>query len=266
MKLGFVGCGFMGEAMLSAILSKGVVAAADVYVSDINEERCGFVDRTFAVRTTNDFEDVASEAETVIFAVKPQEFDRTAHRMEGKFRRDQTVISIMAGVTIDRIARSLHHAAIVRAMPNTPAAIGEGMSVWTATPEVDADTRAQVGSIFGAMGQEMYVDDEKYLDMATALSASGPAFVYLLIEAFIDAGVHIGYKRDVAEKLALQTFIGSARYMEQTGKHPAELRNQVTSPAGTTAAGLIHMENAGVRGAIVEAIEAAYRRSQELGA
>jgi len=175
------------------------------------------------------------------------------------------VISIMAGVPIDKIARSLRHAAIVRAMPNTPAAVGEGMSVWTATPEVDEATRAQVGAIFGAMGREMYVDDEKYLDMATALSASGPGFVYLLIEAFIDAGVHIGYKRDVAQMLALQTFIGSAKYMEATGKHPAELRNQVTSPGGTTAAGLIEMENAGVRGAIIDAIEAAYNRSKELG-
>lgn len=266
MKLGFVGCGFMGEAMLSAILAKGVVTGSDVFVSDINDERCGYVDRTFSVRTTGDFVEVADAAEIVIFAVKPQEFDQTAHRVEGKFRRDQTVISIMAGVPIDKIARSLRHAGIVRAMPNTPAAVGEGMSVWTATPEVDEATRAQVGAIFGAMGREMYVDDEKYLDMATALSASGPGFVYLLIEAFIDAGVHIGYKRDVAQMLALQTFIGSVKYMEATGKHPAELRNQVTSPGGTTAAGLIEMENAGVRGAIIDAIEAAYNRSKELGA
>ena len=172
----------------------------------------------------------------------------------------------MAGVPIDKIQRALSHAAIVRVMPNTPAAIGEGMSVWTATPEVDGVAREQVGAILGALGREVHVDDEKYLDMATALSGSGPGFVYMLIEAFIDAGVHVGFKRDVAEQLVLQTFIGSAKYAEATGKHPAQLRNEVTSPAGTTAAGLLVLEDAGVRGAIIDAIEAAFERSRELGA
>jgi pyrroline-5-carboxylate reductase len=139
------------------------------------------------------------------------------------------------------------------------------MSVWTSTPEVEASTREQVSAILSAMGREVYVEDEKYLDMATALSGSGPGFVFLLLEAFIDAGVHVGFKRDVAEMLALQTFIGSAKYAEATGKHPAALRNEVTSPAGTTAAGLIALESAGIRGAIIDAIEAAYGRSKELG-
>ena len=266
MKLGFVGCGFMGEAMLSAILSRGVVAPDDVLVAEINEDRCSVINGTYCVRTTADLVEVVDGAETVVFAVKPQEFDRAAHRIEGRFRREQTVISIMAGVTIDKLTRTLRHAAIARVMPNTPAAVGEGMSLWTATPEVEGPSRELVGAILGAMGREMHVDDERYLDMATALSASGPGFIYLLIEAFIDAGVHIGFKRDVAEKLALQTFIGSAKYAEATGKHPAELRNQVTSPAGTTAAGLLILDSRGVRGAIIDAIEAAYRRSQELGA
>lgn len=265
MKLGFVGCGFMGEAMLSALLAKRVVATDDVLVAEINDDRCAVINGQYRVRTTGDLVEVVEQAETVVFAVKPQEFDATAHRVEGRFRRDQTVISIMAGVTTDKLTRTLRHAAIVRVMPNTPAAVGEGMSVWIATPEVDGASREQVGAILGAMGREMHVDDEKYLDMATALSASGPGFVYLLLEAFIDAGVHIGFKRDVAEILALQTFIGSAKYAAATAKHPAELRNQVTSPAGTTAAGLILLEAAGVRGAIIDAVEAAYQRSRELG-
>ncbi len=265
MKLGLIGCGFMGEAMLSATIEKGVVAPDDVFVAEINDERCAAVHGRYGVRTTSDPAAVVADSEIVVFAVKPQEFDRAAHHLRGIFRRDQTIVSIMAGVPIDKIARTLTHAAIVRVMPNTPAAIGEGMSVWTATPEVDGTAREQVGAILGALGREAHVEDEKYLDMATALSGSGPGFVYMLLEAFIDAGVHVGFKRNVAEMLVLQTFIGSAKYAEETGKHPAELRNEVTSPAGTTAAGLLVLESAGVRGAIIDAIDAAYNRSRELG-
>jgi len=264
-KLGLIGCGFMGEAMLSATIEKGVVQAADVCVAEINDERCAFVQDRYGVRATGDPSQVVDASEIVVFAVKPQEFDQAAHHLQGRFRRAQTIVSIMAGVPIDKIARKLSHAAIVRVMPNTPAAIGEGMSVWTATPEVDGPAREQVGAILGALGREVHVDDERYLDMATALSGSGPGFVYMLLEAFVDAGVHVGFKRNVAEMLALQTFIGSAKYAEATGRHPAQLRNEVTSPAGTTAAGLLILESAGVRGAIIDAIEAAYNRSRELG-
>jgi pyrroline-5-carboxylate reductase len=256
----------MGEAMLGAMLRQGVVGPVDVYVAEINDDRCGMVSGKHGVRTTTEITDVVAASELVIFAVKPQEFDAAAHRVEGRFRRDQTLMSIMAGVPIDRIARTLRHAAIARVMPNTPAAVGEGMSVWTATPEVDEASRAQVSAILAAMGRELYVDDEKYLDMATALSASGPGFFYLLLEAFIDAGVHVGFKREMAEVLALQMFVGSAKYAQETRKHPAQLRNEVTSPGGTTAAGLIVLESAGVRGAIIDAMEAAYERSRELGA
>ncbi len=267
MKLGLIGCGFMGEALLSATIKKGIVTPADVRVAEINDDRCGLMQSTYNVDATADVGHAIEGADVVIFAVKPQEFDRAAHHLQGKFRREQTVMSIMAGVPVARIARSLGHAGIVRVMPNTPAVVGEGMSVWTATAEVDEPTREQIAAILRAMGLEVYVDieDEKYLDMATALSASGPGFIFLLIEAFVDAGVHIGFKRGVAEMRVLQTFIGSATYAEATGKHLAQLRNEVTSPAGTTAAGLTVLESAGIRGAILDAIEAAYHRSRELG-
>ena len=264
-KLGLIGCGFMGEALLSATIKKGITTPADVRVAELNDDRCSLMSTTYSVDASSDVEHAVEGADVVVFAVKPQEFDKAAHHLQGKFRREQTVMSIMAGVPIDRIARMLSHAGIVRVMPNTPAVVGEGMSVWTATPEVDEPTRAQIGAILGAMGLEAYVEDEKYLDMATALSGSGPGFIFLLIEAFVDAGVQVGFKRNVAEMLALQTFIGSAKYAEATGKHLAQLRNEVTSPAGTTAAGLMVLEAAGVRGAILDAIEAAYNRSRELG-
>lgn len=265
MKLGLIGGGFMGEAVLSATLAKGVVVAEDVCVAEINDARCAVINASYRVLTTPDPEQAIGDADIVIFAIKPQEFESSAHQLLGKFRREQTVVSIMAGVPIAKIHRALGHPSIVRVMPNTPAAISEGMSVWTATAEVSGVAREQVSAILGAMGREVHVDDEKYLDMATALSGSGPGFVYMLIEAFIDAGVHVGFKRDVAEMLTLQTFIGAAKYAEATGKHPAQLRNEVTSPAGTTAAGLLALETAGVRGAIIDAVEAAYNRSRELG-
>lgn len=266
MKLGLIGCGFMGEAILGAVIARGVATAADISVAEINDERRAAIAGQHGVGTTADPAVAVAGADIVVFAVKPQEFDAIARGLKGSLAPGQTAVSIMAGVPIARMSRALGHPAIVRVMPNTLAAIGEAISVWTATPDVGAGARAQVSALLAVLGQEIYVDDEKYLDMATALSGSGPGFVFLLIEAFIDAGVHVGFRRDVAEKLVLQTFLGSAKYAQATGKHPAQLRNEVTSPGGTTAAGLFALEDAGVRAAIIDAIEAAFERSKELGA
>lgn len=265
MKLGLVGCGKMGEAILGAALKAGVAVPADIVVAEANPERAKQIAARYAVAAGADATLAADGADLLIFAVRPQEFAAAAGQLRGRLRANQTVVSIMAGVRIDAIARTLGHAAVVRVMPNAPAAIGAGMSVWLAVPDVSQQARAQVASLLEALGLQVQVDQEQYLDMATALSGSGPAFVYLLIEAFIDAGVHVGLHREVAETLALQTFIGAAKYAQVTGKHPAQLRNEVTSPAGTTAAGLLALETAGVRGAIIDAVEAAYNRSRELG-
>jgi len=265
-KLGLIGCGFMGEAMLGAAIAHGVVSPASVFVAEISDDRRDTVANQHGVRATADPRTAIDGADLVVFAVKPQEFEKIAATLKGSLAANQTVVSIMAGVPIAKMVRALGHHPIVRVMPNTPATIGEGMSVWTATADVGADARAQVAALLAVLGQEIYVDDEKYLDMATALSGSGPGFVFLLIEAFIDAGVHIGFRREVAERLVLQTFLGSAKYALVTGKHPAQLRNEVTSPAGTTATGLFALEDAGVRAAIIDAVEATFERSKELGA
>ncbi len=266
MKLGLIGCGFMGEAMLGAALARGVVVPAGVFVAEINDDRRDAIAHQHGVRATADPRTAIDGADLVVFAVKPQEFEKIAATLKGSIAPNQTVISIMAGVPVAKLARALGCHAVVRAMPNTLATIGEAISVWTATADVGADARAQVAALLGVLGQEIYVDDEKYLDMATALSGSGPGFVFLLIEAFIDAGVHIGFRHDVAERLVVQMFLGSAKYAQATGKHPAQLRNEVTSPAGTTAAGLFALEDAGVRAAIIDAVEATFERSKELGA
>jgi pyrroline-5-carboxylate reductase len=265
-KLGLIGGGFMGEAILTAGLARGVLTADDVYVAEVSEERAAYIRTKFGVPAGADAADAVDGADVTLLAVKPQEFEKLGRALKGHVAAGQVLVSIMAGVPIHKIQRISGHQGIVRVMPNTPAAIGEGMSVWTATADVSDASRSHVAALLGAMGREVRVDDERYLDMATALSGSGPGFVFLLLEAFIDAGVHIGFRRDVAETLAIQTFIGAARYAEATGKHPAQLRNEVTSPAGTTAAGLAELESAGVRAAILDAIEAAYERSKELGA
>jgi len=150
-------------------------------------------------------------------------------------------------------------------MPNTPGQIGQGVTVWTATHEVMEAQREQARLLLGALGEQVYTEDEKFLDMATAVGGSGPGYVFLIIEAMIDAGVHLGFSRADAEKIAVQTVKGSAEYMMESGQHPAILRNQVTSPGGTTAAGLAELERHGIRKAISEAIWASYHRSVELG-
>jgi pyrroline-5-carboxylate reductase len=168
-------------------------------------------------------------------------------------------------VPIRKLADGLAHAAVVRAMPNTPAQIGQGITVWTATPEVSSLQKQQAQAILGSLGDEIFFGEEEYLDMATALSGTGPAYVFMFMEAMIDAGVHMGFSRRVATQLVFQTMRGSIEYAAYSGKHVAELRNQVTSPGGTTAEALYHMEKGGLRTVLSRGIFAAYQRSIALG-
>jgi pyrroline-5-carboxylate reductase len=174
-------------------------------------------------------------------------------------------LSIVAGAKISAIGQGLDHKAIVRSMPNTPAQIGEGITVWTASEAVSEEQLEHARTILTALGEEIYVDDEDYLDMATALSGTGPAYVFLFLEAMVDAGVHLGFPRYIAEKLVIQTLHGSVEYVRQTPSHLARLRNQVTSPGGTSAEALYFLERAGFRTALSRAIWAAYQRSLTLG-
>lgn len=265
MRLTFIGGGFMGEAIVSAVLRDGLADADAVTVSDISEERRRHLQSRYRLPVTADNGRAVEGADIVVLAVKPQDFPAVARTLRGRLKPEQTVASIMAGVRIDAIREALGHRALVRVMPNTPASLGEGMSLWTATDEVDPDRREQVRRVLTAMGKQLYVANEKYLDMATAVSGSGPGFVFLLLEALVDAAVHIGLRREMATEMVLQTVLGSVRMAQETGKHPAELRNMVTSPGGTTAEGLRVLEEAGVRAAIVDAIVAAYERAVELG-
>jgi pyrroline-5-carboxylate reductase len=201
----------------------------------------------------------------VVLAVKPQEFASAGQSLAGAIGGGTTAMSIMAGVTIPTIQAALKHDAVARAIPNTPAQIGEGMTVWTATPAVTASGREAIAGVLSVLGRDIFVSEEKYIDMATAVSSSGPAYVFLVMEAMIDAAVHIGVRRDMAETMVLQTVLGSVRYAQATGKPLAELRAQVTSPGGTTAEGILALEDAGLRAAFTKAILAAYEKAKKLG-
>ena len=255
----------MGEAIVAAVLEAKIARAEDIKVANHAEVRLKYMAETYGVEASTEHRSAAAGADFLILAVKPQDFPDAADELKPHLGTDTTVISIMAGVKIADMAGRLRSSSLVRAMPNTPAQVGQGMTGWTATPGVTEAARDGVRQIFGAMGKEAYVPDEKYIDMVTGLSGSGPGYVFLFIEALTDAGVHIGLPRDIASTMALQTVLGSAVYAEKTGKHPAELRNQVTSPGGTTAEGLKALEHGNMRADVLDAVIAAYEKSKALG-
>ena len=197
--------------------------------------------------------------------VKPQTAPDVADGLSGSIPPAALVLSIVAGARLESLASRLKHAALVRAMPNTPAQVGQGITVWTSTEAVTAAQKEQAQRILSAFGEELFVGDEDYLDMATALSGTGPAYVYLFMEAMVDAGVHLGFPRRIAEQLVVQTVKGSVAFYEKSPSRLARRRNQVTSPGGTSAAALYYLEKAGFRTALSRAIWAAYERSVELG-
>ena len=266
MRIGVVGGGFMGEALVSAWLDAGVAQPADVTVSDIAEARREALSTQYGVGVTESNAEAARGADVLVLAVKPQEFSNVASGLRGKLNAGATVVSIMAGVRLERIAGELGHDAAVRVMPNTAAFVRQAMSVWYASPSVPRDALEAVATLLAAAGRELRVSDEGYLDMATALNGSGPGFVFVFLEALIDAGVHIGLRREMAAELAVQTLLGSATLAREMGRQPAELRDMVTSKGGTTAAGLEVLEQAGLRRTVRDAVAAAYERSKELSA
>ena len=260
MKTVILGGGVMGEAILSRALERGVLNPREVTLCEKIDARRNQLQEQYGVEVAKDTA-ACSSADVVLLAVKPQDLSSAAQQL----RPQALLISIVAGVPFVRLHKAFSCDRIVRVMPNTPAAIGAGMSVWTATDQVTESQREQARSLLAAVGRERYVDDEKKLDMATALSGSGPGYVFLIIEAMIDGGVSVGLTRAEAEEFALQTIYGSALYALETGANPAELRARVTSPAGTTAAGLLELERGGLRAAIIEAVRAAHQRARELG-
>lgn len=265
MKICFIGGGNMGEAIVKSLLAKGLAKPDDITASDVSEARRDILKKKYRIKTVTNNKQAVSGAEVVVLAIKPQELTKVLAELKGLLAK-RLVLSIIAGATIETLEDGLGHSVIVRAMPNMPAQIGEGMTVWTTTADVNQKQKDMAQSILAAMGKEIYVSGEKYIDMATAVSGSGPAYIFLIIEALVDAGVHIGMPRDMAEKLVIQTVLGSTKSLEVMGKHPAELKNMVTSPGGTTSEGLLQLETGGLRSLLLKAVIAAYNKSKALGA
>ncbi len=260
----FIGPGVMAEAMIAGLLRKKLAEPADLLAAGPRPERGEELQRKYGIQATTDNGAAARQADTLVLSVKPQRLGEVMAGLRG-LHPEALVLSIVAGASLQKIGAGLKHKAVVRSMPNTPGQIGEGITVWTASAGTTDAQRRQARLILGALGTELFVEDETYLDMATALSGTGPAYVFLFTEALIDAGVHMGFPRRIAEQLVLQTIKGSAAFYEQAERHPAALRNQVTSPGGTSAEALYYLEKAGFRTAISRAVWAAYQRSVELG-
>lgn len=263
MKIAFIGGGAMGEAMIKGILTKGVAEAKDLMVSDVSPIRRELLSKEYGVNSLADNRAAIRDSNLVVLAVKPQNFLQVAQDIKAP-SAGQVVLSIMAGTTLSKLCEHLNHSFVVRAAPNMPAQIGQGVTVWTATPETNARQKELAQTVLGAIGKEIYVADEKYLDMATALGGSGSAYVFLFIEAFIDAGVHIGLPRDMAQEVVIQNIIGSTCTVEKIGKHPAVLRNMVTSPGGTTTEALLELERGAFRYLLLKAVAAAYEKAKRL--
>ena len=260
-----VGSGVMAEAMIAGLLREHLVEPAQVIASHPRAERREQLEHEYGIRTVGSNIEAAAGADVILLGIKPQMLARVGRELRPSLQRGQLVLSIIAGATSTALVGFLGHDQVVRSMPNTPARLGRGMTVWYATPETTAEQRAQASALLQALGHELEVDDERFVAMATAVSGTGPTYVFLVMEALIDAAVHLGFPRHVAHDLVIETLEGSTVFAKQSGMHPAELRNMVTSPGGTSAAALHELESGRLRTVLSEAVWAAYRRTVELG-
>jgi pyrroline-5-carboxylate reductase len=260
-----VGSGVMAEAMIAGLLRDGLVTPDQLIASHPRAERREALERAYGIRTVAANVDAIREADVILLGIKPQMLERVGREIGPELRRGQLVLSVLAGATTLALTTILGHDQVVRSMPNTAARLGKGVTVWFATPETTEQQRAQAATLLGALGHQLEVDDEKMVAMATAVSGTGPTYVFLVMEALIDAAVHLGFPRHIAHDLVIETLEGSTLFARQSGMHPAELRNMVTSPGGTSAAALHELESGRLRTVLSEAVWAAFRRTVELG-
>ena len=265
-RLAVIGTGVMGEAMMAGLVDRRLVDAARVVCSHPRAERRDALVTAHGVGVTADNAAAASTADIVLLAVKPQMLAPVLAELRGTLRDDQLVVSVIAGASTHALATNLQHPAVVRTMPNTPAQIGQGVTVWFATDSVDERGRARVRAMLSALGREFEVHDERQVAMATAVSGTGPTYVFLFIEALTDAAVHLGFPRHVARELVLDTMSGSAEFALRSGRHVAELRDMVTSPGGTSAEALYELEKGRLRTVVSDAVWAAFERTLQLEA
>ncbi len=270
-KLGIVGGGVMGEALLSRLIARELYLPENVLVSEPQAQRRDFLAQEYGVEVTSDNRAAAAASDVLLLAIKPQVFEAIAIKLaQGDGDRTRSsqplpvVVSILAGVSLSKLEAAFGHQPVIRAMPNTPATIGAGITAIAPGKTVTPSQREQAIAIFQAVGEVVEVP-ESLMDAVTGLSGSGPAYVAMMIEALADGGVAAGLPRAIASQLALSTVLGTAQLLQETQLHPAQLKDRVTSPGGTTIAGMRELERAGFRSALIEAVLAAKERSQQLG-
>lgn len=261
--LSVIGGGVMAEAIVSCLITQKIYDAKHILISEPQPQRRDFWQQQYGVQVTTDNGD-AMLAKTVILAIKPQILELVAQELPLNNHSFPLVISILAGVTLQRLESFFKGCSVVRVMPNTPATVGAAMSAIALSPQVTSQQQEIVSQIFSAIGEVVTVP-EYLMDGVTGLSGSGPAYVAIMIEALADGGVAVGLPRAIAQKLAIQTVLGTAKLLQESTMHPAELKDRVSSPGGTTIAGVTALEKGGFRAAAIEAVQAAYQRSQELG-
>ena len=265
MRVGIVGAGVMAEAIIGGLLADRAVAPDRLLASHPRRDRRELLAERHGITPVASNADALTDAEVVVLAVKPQMLTRVMRELAGRLQPEQVVVSIVAGATLRTLVDGLQHAAVVRAMPNTPSQIRRGITVWAASDACTARQRDHARAVLRALGDERQVADEGFVAMATALSGTGPTYLFAVMEALIDAGVHLGFPRELAHDLVVETLIGSAEYAKQSDLHPAQLRNAVTSPGGTSAAASYELEKGRIRTVFSDAVWAAYRRTLELG-
>jgi pyrroline-5-carboxylate reductase len=264
LRVGIVGAGVMAEAIIGGLVANRADPAG-ILASHPRRDRREALAQRHGIRTVAANRETLTESEVLVLAVKPQMLSRVMRELRGRIAAEQVVVSIVAGATIRTLVEGLQHAAVVRAMPNTPSQIRRGITVWTASDACTARQRDLARAVLRALGDERRVEDEDFVAMATALSGTGPTYLFAVMEALIDAGVHLGFPRDLAHDLVVETLIGSAEFARQSELHPAQLRNAVTSPGGTSAAAIYELEKGRLRTVFSDAVWAAYRRTLELG-
>jgi pyrroline-5-carboxylate reductase len=264
-QIAFIGGGNMTEALVSGLLKTGQVIPAQIIATDIRPERLDYLAKSFSIRVSSDNARAAAGAHVTVLSVEPQVLDEVLKTLAASLNPDALIVSVAAGYPLSRMRRVLGRAArLVRAMPNTPSIVGSGATALALSSDLPAQDIARATALFESVGS-VTVIDERLMDAVTGLSGSGPAYVFLIIEALADGGVKAGLPRPVAATLAAQTVLGAATMVLETGVHPAELKDRVASPGGTTIAGLHALEQGGLRAALMSAVEAAAQRSAELG-
>ena len=261
MNISFIGTGIMASSIIKCITEKGLYRKEEITGSGPRLKSLEEVKKRFGINITQKNTDAAKFGDIIILSIKPQVFPSVAEEIKDSINDNQMIVSIMAGVDIETLQRELLHKKIERAMPNTPAQISEGMTVWTSTKEIKENEKDKVKKIFSSMGKELYFEEEQYVDMATALTGTGPAYVFLFLEAMIAAGVHLGFSRRDARELVYQTTLGSVLFAINSEKHTSELRDMVTSPGGTSADALYEMEKGSFRTIIEKAVYSAFKRT-----